>query len=210
MSSSRILFVDTSILSSNIDQLAGAEEAELLRIQSIRTVNSFLRITDIFDVLTIDSEEINNVKRQICVPLNNNMYVIKPGIRGSIEYLRDLFLKKTRELPKPRNDRTSNSHTRSATISSTKDAISQESLASATLVIPIDERLFIVRAIDEWCSRNGRHLDLPDLKLIDGTDYLFTLSPSDREFAQIRCGCRATARLPRQGSHFQLSNFIGI
>ena len=90
--------MDTSILPSNIfgyrdeefysivDQLAGAEETELLRIQSIRTVNSFLRIADIFDVLTIDSEEINIVKRQICFLLNNNTYVIKPGSRGSIEY----------------------------------------------------------------------------------------------------------------------------
>ena len=199
MSSSRTLCVDTSILPSNIfgyrdeefysivDQLAGAEEAELQRIQSIRTVNSFLQIADIFDVLTIDSEEINTVKRQICFPLNNNTYVIKPGIRGSIEYLRDLFLKKTRELSKPGNDRTSNSHRRSSTMSSTNDTISQESLASAIPFIPIDE----------WCSRNGRDLDLPDLKLINGTDYLFTLSPSDSEFAQIRCGCRASAILPR-------------
>jgi hypothetical protein len=219
MSSSRTLFVDTSILPSDIfgyrdeefyflvDQLAGAEEAELLRIQSIRTVNSFLRITDIFYVLSIDSGEINKVKRQICFLLNNNTYVIKPGIRGSIEYLRDLFLKKTKELSKPGNDRITNSNKRSTTMSSTNDAISQESVASATLVIPIDERLFIVSAVDEWCSRNGRDLDLPDLKLIDGTDYLFALSPSDSEFAQIRCGCRASARLPRQGSHFQLSNF---
>ena len=77
MSSSCTVFVDTSILPSDIfgyrdeefylivDQLAGAKEAELLRKESVRTVNSFLGITDIFDFLTIDSEEINNVKRQI-------------------------------------------------------------------------------------------------------------------------------------------------
>jgi hypothetical protein len=217
--SSRALFVDTSVLPSDIfgyrdeefysivDQLAGAEEAELLRIQSIRTVNSFLRITNIFDILTIDSKEINNVKRQICFLLNDNTYVIKPGIRGSIEYLRDLFLQKTKELSKPGNDKTSNNRRRSSTMASSVVTISQESSTSPRSTSPIDHRFFIVNSIEEWCSRNGGDLDLPNLKLIDGTDYLFILSSSDSDFAQIRCGCRASARLPRQGNNFQLSNF---
>ena len=219
MSSSRALFVDTSVLPSDIfgyrdeefysivDQLAGTEEAELLRIQSIRTVNSFLRITNIFDILTIDSKEINNVKRQICFLLDDNTYVIKPGIRGSIEYLRDLFLQKTKELSKPGNEKTSNNRRRSSTMLSSDVTISQESSASPRSASPIDHRFFIVNSIEEWCSRNGGDLDLPNLKLIDGTDYFFIRSSSDSDFAQIRCGCRASARLPRQGNNFQLSNF---
>ena len=97
------IFVDTSILPSEafayrddefyslVDLLAGSDEVELLRIQSIRTVHSFLRIKNVFDVLDIDSEEINRIKHHICFILNDNTYIIKAGIKGSIEYTYVIF-----------------------------------------------------------------------------------------------------------------------
>ena len=106
MSHSHTIFVDTSILPSDIfnchddefysivNQLTGSDEVEFLGIQSIRTANSFLRIKNIFDILTIDSEEINDIKKEICFISNNNSFEIKSGIQGLIDFLRALFLKK--------------------------------------------------------------------------------------------------------------------
>ncbi|CAF1401400.1 unnamed protein product [Rotaria magnacalcarata] len=56
-------------------------------------------------------------------------------------------------------------------------------------------------------TKNGRDLNLLDLKLTEGTDYLLTVPSYNSDSAHIRCGCRASARLPRQGNNFQLSNY---
>ena len=84
MSRPKPIFVDTSIISSNIfnycddefysiiGQLTGLEEAGFLKVQGIRTANSFLRIENVFDVLTIDAEEITKVKKDLCFMLNDN------------------------------------------------------------------------------------------------------------------------------------------
>ena len=90
MSRPKPIFVDTSVISSNIfnyrddefysiiGQLTGLEEAGFLKVHDIRTVNSFLRIENVFNVLTIDAEEINNIKKDICFMLNDDTYIIKP------------------------------------------------------------------------------------------------------------------------------------
>ena len=99
---SRSMYIDTSVLPSNvlnlrddefysvIDELTGAEEAELMKIQSIRSVHSFLRIENVFDVLSFDSTEINSIKKGTCFLLDDHSYLIKPGIKASIQYLRDV------------------------------------------------------------------------------------------------------------------------
>ncbi|CAF1538531.1 unnamed protein product [Rotaria magnacalcarata] len=221
MSRSQTMFVDTSILPSDIfnyhdyefysivSQLTGSDEVELLRIQSIRTVNSFLRINNVFHILTIDSEDINNIKKQICFILNNNTYAIKSDIQGSIDYLRDLFLKKQSEISKRTNKINSYTDCTSSKITSSNGVISHEPTTTTTLtsVNPTDYHSIIVNRINEWCSKNGRDLNLLDLKLTEGTDYLLTVPSYNSDSAHIRCGCRASARLPRQGNNFQLSNY---
>ncbi|CAF4735636.1 unnamed protein product, partial [Rotaria sp. Silwood2] len=66
---------------------------------------------------------------------------------------------------------------------------------------------FVVKGINEWCLKNGRDLNLFDLKLIEGTDYYLTVPSYNSDSAHIRCGCRASAMLPRQGNNLQLSNY---
>ena len=55
--------------------------------------------------------------------------------------------------------------------------------------------------------KNGHDLKLINLKLITGTDYLLTIPSNNLNSAHIRCGCRASARLPKQGNNSQLSNY---
>ena len=94
---SRTLFVDTKVVPSDaftyqdddfynlISQLAGPDEAALLKIQGIRKVNAFLRIPNIFDVFNINSKEVNDVKTKTCFILENDNYIVKSDIKGSIE-----------------------------------------------------------------------------------------------------------------------------
>ena len=144
---SRSIFVDTSVLPldilnyrddefySIVNRLTGSEETELLRIQSIRSVNSFLRIINIFDVLNIDSEEINRIKKDVCFILNDNTYVIKPGIKASMDYLHDLFFRKQREISKNLNREYFNtSNTTSMQISTSNIVPNEQRLTTIDLV----------------------------------------------------------------------------
>lgn len=214
---SRSTFVDTSELPSDIlnyrdeafysivNRLTGSEETELLRIQCVRSVNSFVRISNIFDVLNIDSEEINRIKKEVCFVLNDNTYVIKPGIKASMDYLRDLFFKKQREMGKNLNREYSNS---SGTVSmriSTSEIVPNEQ--RATTIDSVNHRLFLIQSIDEWCIKNENSLNAIHLKLIEGTDFFISEPSATGDFIHIRCSCRISSKLPRQGNHFQLSNF---
>jgi hypothetical protein len=102
-------FTDTSILPSNILSLQGSDFftvienltsdtiADLIRIQAIRNVRIFMLIPDILAVFKINSSELDYIKIKACFRLQNNTYLVKPGIETSLRYLRDLFATKIRE-----------------------------------------------------------------------------------------------------------------
>lgn len=174
-------------------------EAQLLKIQCIRTINSFLRINDVFDVFSIDSQEVNDMKRQICLILNDNNFIVKPGIRASLDYLRDLFHKKQKEMSSSLNVNRSNSRNTSSTNRSNPPNTSptNRSDTSATFQTPestpsrsndtdLDHRRLIIRGIDEWCSKNGRNLNLNDLQLAENIDYFITLPSDENRSGSIR------------------------
>jgi hypothetical protein len=226
----RKLFVDTKILPSDvftyhdndfyslINQLAGPDETALLKIQGIRTINAFLRTANIFDILNIDSEEIKTIKEQTCFILKNDDYIVKPGIKSSIEYLHDLFSLKQAEIIKNTNGKRWSISNISSTIITTPgssvqaisstDTIIQQSttMTTTTTIDEGDHRSYIIKSMNEWCLKHADEMGISDLKLIEGTDYLLTVSASN-DSAHIRCGCRASARLPKQGKNFQLSNY---
>ncbi|CAF4744609.1 unnamed protein product, partial [Rotaria sp. Silwood2] len=175
-----------------------AEVAALLKIQGIRTVNIFLHISNIFNILNIDSEEINYIKTKTYFILKNDSYVVRPGSKASIEYLRDLFEKKQDEILKNTNSkRWSISNVSSTTITTPNSFFQTITSTNAT----------IQHSMNEWCLKHADEIGISDLKLIEGTDYLFTLSSSFDDFAHIRCGCCVSARLLKQEKNFLLPNY---
>ena len=87
------------------------------------------------------------------------------------------------------------------------DSDSQRSTERITSIGSTDSHLLIVNATEEWCFKNGRDLNLPNLKLEEGSDFSLSIPSNTKEFARIRCGCRVSATLSRQGDKFQLSNY---
>lgn len=221
MSPSYTTFVDTSVIPSDVftyrdnefyslvEKMAGPMEAQLLKIQSIRTINSFLRISDLFDVFSIDTQEINDVKRQLCFMLNDDNFIVKPGIKASLDYLRDLFHKKQKEISSSFYVNRSNSRNTSSTNRSETDATSQppDSTTSSSNDANLDHRRLIIHGIDEWCSKNGRNLNLNDLQLAENIDYFITPPSDENRSGSIRCACRVSANLFKVGNHVQLSNY---
>ena len=165
----RRIFVDTTVLPSDvftyhdddfynlISQLAGPDETALFKLQGIRTVNSFLRTSNIFDIFNIDAEEINDIKKQICFILGSDGYIIKPGIKSSIEYLRDLFGKKQDEIAKNANSKHWNISNVSSTTITTPDSSLQttnstnttvrRSTAMTTTTGAVDHRSLIIKSM---------------------------------------------------------------
>jgi hypothetical protein len=80
----QILFVDTSVLPTDVlslydnnfyqmvETIAGPAEAQLLEVQGIRGVYSFLNTEDVFDILSIKCSALNNIKKLICLEGENN------------------------------------------------------------------------------------------------------------------------------------------
>ena len=87
-----------------VKNLVGDTVSELLRIQAIQNVQTFMLVPDITAILKLDSAELENIKRQTCFHLDDGDYVIKVGITGSLKYLRELFAQKLHEHYHANND----------------------------------------------------------------------------------------------------------
>ena len=102
------IIIDTSIISADVltytsekfydlvRSLCGDTAVELLKILCIRSVQSLLMTNtkDIFSVLNLDCVQLDDIKKETCFRLQDNSFVIKPGIESSIKYLKELLLAK--------------------------------------------------------------------------------------------------------------------
>jgi hypothetical protein len=105
--------VDTSILPENIFllndknfynvvlQVTGNKNiVDLLKVQVINSISAFLLTPDIFEVLTLDAEELIDLQERCSIRLRNNTFMIRPGIKATVELLRELFTKKMKNMLK--------------------------------------------------------------------------------------------------------------
>ena len=111
----QILSVDTSVLPIDVlsfydtsfykmvEKIAGPPEAKLLEAQGIRGVYSFLNTEDVFDILSIQSSALNNIKKAICLEADDHTFTVKPGSRSNIRYLHQLLSQKHDEYLKKTN-----------------------------------------------------------------------------------------------------------
>lgn len=133
----KISSADTSILPNDVlslrdenfydivRKIAGVSEATLLEIQGIRSAYSFLNTDDVFAILSIPCSALSNVKKTICLELDDQTLVVKPGCRSGIEYLHQLLYQRHEEHLKQkvrRSKGTKNVSTNLAQASSTNDA----------------------------------------------------------------------------------------
>jgi len=137
-------WTDTSILPSNILSLQGYDFFEvvekltsdiivdLIRIQAIRNVRIFMLIPDVLAVLKSDSPELDHIKAKLCFRLKNGKYLLKPSIRPSLEYLRNLFETKIHEYYYPNNIQQNDIDNNKDTSSSSDDNIPSGQKRSAS------------------------------------------------------------------------------
>ncbi|CAF4723842.1 unnamed protein product, partial [Rotaria sp. Silwood2] len=61
---------------------------------------------------------------------------------------------------------------------------------------------------NEWCLKHADKICISDLKLIEGTDYLFTLSSPFDDFAHIHYDCRVSAPPPEEGKTLSIAKLL--
>ncbi|CAF4833561.1 unnamed protein product, partial [Rotaria sp. Silwood2] len=80
-----------------VKRIVGESAAELLEIQSIRSPDSLLQIPDVFAILNIKCAALNSLKEKICLKSDDDLYIVKPGIKSLMNYFCELIIKKQDE-----------------------------------------------------------------------------------------------------------------
>ena len=87
-----------------IRQFAGKKVAELMSFQECNSVDSFLACNDICAILYLDSDALLNLKKSMCITLNNGFIYLLPGVEASIINLTKLFKKNKKNFLNNLND----------------------------------------------------------------------------------------------------------
>ncbi|CAF3697632.1 unnamed protein product [Rotaria sp. Silwood1] len=229
--------IDTSILPSDIMLLrdvqflnfvrkeAGDAAADLFEIQSINCVKSLLMTTDVYCIMNLKSKALDGFKNKNGFMLDDDTFIIKPGIKGNVDYLIDLLKQKCTEDAKiskssKRNqsssplDRTTD--TSSTNTESTMTVLSSNLsnvVTSKSVNLSLDEhKTYIIDTLNNWCKNNESRLNLSNLSnlsLIEGQHYSISIlnDASGVLKANIKCCCNKWISLTNNRGKFQLSNF---
>ena len=72
-----------------IESFCGKDEADLLSIQAIWSVDSFLSIEDVYSIFTVDSEDVIEIQTRCAFKNRNGTFTVKPGIKSSLNYFNE-------------------------------------------------------------------------------------------------------------------------
>lgn len=180
-----------------IESFCGKDEADLLAIQAIRSVDSFLSVEDIYSIFTIDSEDVIEIQTRCAFKNRNGTFIVKPGIKSSLNYALSLLKEMKKEtMKKKKNYLTSSSLIVSnASINaddiSTDDSIINPSVSKKTEVA---HKEHIIKSIEQWYSQNQREINALKINIVYDNDYQLKFSPS-LEKAEIMCSCGLASSL---------------
>lgn len=83
-----------------VKQHSGEKMAKLLEFQDISNASCFLACQDPLEILSLNSDELIDLKQTTCVKLNNDSFVVLPGIKTKISLLKRILMKKCASLKK--------------------------------------------------------------------------------------------------------------
>ncbi|CAF5143466.1 unnamed protein product, partial [Rotaria sp. Silwood1] len=61
-----------------IKNFCGQDASDLLSIQAIRSVDSFLSIQDVYSVFELDSDDVKDIQKQCGFQKRNGIYTVRP------------------------------------------------------------------------------------------------------------------------------------
>ncbi|CAF1423984.1 unnamed protein product [Rotaria sordida] len=187
----------------------GESALELLEIQSIWSPDSLILISGVFAILNIKCVALNSLKEKLCLKSDDDMYIVVPGIKSSMNYFYELIIQKQDEdikLSKKQNKRytsvvSSITSDSSITIQSAYNLQQQISPPNTTNIVQSSPAMLvnenyhqscIINSISNLCQKYSSKLSLTE-----GFDYNLCLTTSsDTNFTAM---IRSEGGLKRSG-----------
>lgn len=169
-----------------IESFCGKDEADLLSIQSIRSVDSFLSIEDAYSIFALDSDDVKEIQERCGFKNRNGTFIVRPGIKSSLDYIKTLLKEMQKKVVKIKRIQSIGLFS-----SSSSDNLSNANTTTTLSVSKKDEaehRSLIESSIQDWCTQNKDTIEISDPKLISGVHYHLKFTPS-LDKGEIKCSC---------------------
>ena len=200
-----------------IRQFSGRKVAELLAFQECNGVDSFLGCEDVTAVLQLKSNQLDELKKNTCITLNDGSVVLLPGLESSIIILTKILKKQREEINKQAERLKSITSSMWSTSSTTlivppptTSSMSHPSTHAASpshASVPPDRANFsannapatsnpltneikniITRTIVDWLDKKKHELNLVNINFQEGIDFRLELNKR-RDGIVMNCKC---------------------
>ncbi|CAF1325995.1 unnamed protein product [Rotaria sp. Silwood1] len=167
-----------------IRQISGKRVAELLAFQNCNEVDSFVECKECIDVIRLESDQLNDLKKNICITLRDGSVALLPGLESSISNL--IKLLKIAPSTTSSNLATTTVPTYYSTIhkpsasdismfaNSSNSSSLNFSTASNPLIDQMSNRISTI--IIDWLKKNQQKLNLVNMNFQQGIDFLVELN----------------------------------
>lgn len=229
---SSLLAPDLSVLPANllelkddafydlVQKIISSDEAELLRVQSVRTIHSFMRV-NVPSFFHLNADDLVPLQSRLAHKKTDGKYVVHLGVRGHIIYLTELFT--AFKKPKAKAMQT-NGNTSIGVINTTSmlnDSTSSQSIPSSdqsangtppahhlttTAISCSAHRAHVQTNIRTWWHSFRDKQKIHNQTLLEPDDYKLTLDESSCTII-CSCGTSVVIRRPSGRRHYQLSNY---
>jgi hypothetical protein len=189
-----------------VKSFAGQKLAALLEFQDINNVNCFLACDDPFELLSYDSNDLLELKKQMCVKLNTNLFVVLPGIKSKMMLLKNALTKKRNDLKKeiPKissnimtNNVSSNGSTTdyssNSTYSSPQQLINNSSSSATSSNSEENLKIHLISLLNDWFDKMEQKKNQKNFQIKEGIDYeIIVNSITNKVFIKCQCGINST------------------
>lgn len=203
-----------------VQEITSSYEAELLRVQSVRTVHSFMRV-NVLSFFHLNADDLVPLQSRLAHKKADGKYVVHLDVRGHIIYLTELFtaFKKQKGKEMQTNGNTSigvinttsmlNDLTSSQSIPSSDRSANGTPLVHHLMITAMScsaHRAHIQTNIRTWWHSIRDKQKIHNQTLLELDDYKLTLDDSSCTII-CSCGTSVVLRRPSGGRHYQLSNY---
>ena len=174
-----------------IHKFCGKDEADLLKIQAVRTVDSFLAIKDLYSIFSLDSDDVKDIQARCGFRSRTGAYSVRPGIKSSLDYIRDLLEEMQRKTYKIKTNNQTLAQSPMLSSEPNPTTTSDTNIATNSLTTKkteIDHYQLIEKSIGEWCNQHKKIIKTPDLNLVSGIDYHVQFN-TNLDKCDIKCSC---------------------
>jgi hypothetical protein len=175
-----------------IQSFCGKDGSDLLSIQAIRSVDSFLSIQDIYSIFELDSDDVQEIQKRCGFRKRNGTYTVKPGIKSSLDYVNALLKQMKKKIGKTKTIQSASTQSTASLSSSSGPDISSNVNTTVTSFVSkkneAEHRALMEKSIQEWCIKNANIINIADFNPISGVHYDLQFSPS-LDKVEIRCLC---------------------